>query len=64
MTSSAAIIPFLKATGALPQNVSWAVKAEYAVPLFDRPARLNSTADRGAAVERAKRATCLVETIR
>ena len=59
------VIPFFKATGTLPQNVSWAVKTEYALPLFDRsPRRLNPTTDRAVAQERAERATCLIETNR
>ena len=37
ITSSAAVRPFLAATGALPQGVNWAVKADYAMPLFDEP---------------------------
>jgi len=37
IAATAAIEPFLKASGTLPQNVNWAVKAEYAQLLFDPP---------------------------
>ena len=37
VTASAAIIPFLSATGTLPQNVNWAIKSDFALPLFEPP---------------------------
>jgi hypothetical protein len=58
-TASAA--SFLKDTGALPQNVSWAVKGAFAAPLFDAPAPLRQITDRSAAVERALKATPFVK---
>ncbi len=61
VTSTAAIRPFLRATGTLPQNVNWAVKSEYATPLFDQPPPLPRAAGRREAVTRAINATCVVE---
>jgi S1-C subfamily serine protease len=61
-TASAAILPFLKATGTLPQNINWAVKTEYARPLFAAPPALKPTMLREEAIERAKKATCLIES--
>jgi S1-C subfamily serine protease len=37
ITSSAAILPFIKESGTLPQNVNWAVKADYLRPLIELP---------------------------
>ncbi len=64
VTSSAAVSTFLKATGALPQNVNWAVKSEYAVPLIEEPPLQPKARDRREAVDRAVAATCRIETIR
>lgn len=61
VTSSAAVRPFLKATGALPQNINWAVKADYAVPLFAAPPAQPAAADRTDAIRRATQATCIVD---
>jgi S1-C subfamily serine protease len=38
VTSTAALQSFLRSTGTLPQNVSWAVKSDYARLLIDQPA--------------------------
>ncbi|OQB44060.1 MAG: putative serine protease HhoB precursor [bacterium ADurb.Bin157] len=37
ITSSAAILPFIKESGTLPQNINWAVKADYLTPLIELP---------------------------
>jgi S1-C subfamily serine protease len=63
VTATAAILPFLKATGALPQNVNWAVKAEYARLLFDVPAPRGHAITREAAIEGARAALCRVEAV-
>lgn len=60
VTSSAAILPFLAVTGTLPQNVNWAVKSEYARPLFDHPPAI-ITKGRSEAINRTMQATCMVE---
>ena len=60
ITSSAAVRPFLAATGTLPQGVNWAVKADYAMPLFDEPPQQAPAATKAEATVRAMRATCAV----
>jgi len=63
ITSSAAISPFLASTGSLPQNVNWAVKSDFAMPLlggFDRP-QVASTRD--DAIKQGMSAVCYVEAI-
>ncbi len=64
VTSSAAVRPFLKATGALPQNINWAVKADYAAPLFDAPPLLPPAGNRTEAIRRTEQATCRIEASR
>jgi S1-C subfamily serine protease len=57
---------FLHDTGALPQNLNWAVKIDYATPLFDVPRGLGAPGARPAAeaprevVEQASQAVCIV----
>ena len=58
--ASAAIANFVEMTGTLPQNVNWAVKADYAVPLFDAPASLEEPRNRSEAIERTSKAVCVV----
>jgi S1-C subfamily serine protease len=58
--ATASALAFMKGTGTLPQNVSWAVKGAFAVPLFDQPAPPPRIADRGAVIRRAQSATCSV----
>jgi S1-C subfamily serine protease len=60
VVATASALSFLKSTGALPQNVSWALKGAFAVPLFDPPPPSRRAADRVTAVDRALRATCSV----
>ena len=55
---------FFSATGGLPQNVNWAVKVEYATPLFDLPRPQPPSASRTEAIERASQAVCIVITER
>jgi len=64
VTSSAAVVPFLAATGTLPQNVNWAIKAEYGRPLFDQPAAVAASKNRSEAIEHARRTVCLIEVAR
>jgi hypothetical protein len=57
---------FVRDTGALPQNLNWAVKIDYARPLFDVPRGLRAAGGRPAArtprevVEQAAQAVCIV----
>jgi S1-C subfamily serine protease len=59
-TSSAREEVFLRETGFLPQNVNWAVKAEYAAPLFPAPAAVPRFQSRSEAIDAALRSVCLV----
>lgn len=58
--STAAVANFVKETGSLPQNVNWAIKAEYASLLLDFPSSLPPTLTRQDAIERAKAASCFI----
>jgi S1-C subfamily serine protease len=64
VVSSAAVQAFLTVTGTLPQNLNWAVKAEYVRPLFEPPAAQPRASSRRAAIDRALQATCLIEVRR
>ena len=61
-TSTAAIENFYGETGALPQNVNWAIKADYAYLLVqaERPSIENSTLDTQALVGMTEKALCRV----
>ncbi len=61
VTSTASVRHFVKETGALPQNVNWAVKADYARPLFELPTPLPPARDREEAIARARSASCFIE---
>ncbi len=63
ITSTAAAIPFFRATGSLPQGVNWAVKADPAKQLFDAPAALPPATSRTEAVARARGAVCFIEAV-
>lgn len=60
VTSTAAISGFMKATGALPQNVSWAVKSEMAMALFDQPGVRSLKMSRDQVIDKATKATCFI----
>jgi S1-C subfamily serine protease len=60
VSSGAAIILLLREPGIFPQNVSWAIKADFAGPLFEAPPALPAVRSRGEAVERATRSVCRV----
>ena len=57
-------LPFLAATDAVPQNINYAVKADYARPLFEPPVPRPAAASRMEAYERARGATCRIEVDR
>ncbi len=61
VTSTAAVQAFLSATGTLPQNVNWAVKADYARTMFNAPKMKSLAATRSHAIEWVRRAICMVE---
>ena len=60
VTSTASAAAFLKLTGNLPQNLSWAVKGEYAAALVDEPAVLPPLSNRQAAISRAVASSCMI----
>jgi S1-C subfamily serine protease len=59
--ATASAMAFLKGTGVLPQNVSWAVKGVFAAPLFDPPAPSPRMMDRGTVIQRVLNATCFLK---
>lgn len=61
VAAGAAVAPFLRNTGTLPQNINWAVKAEYAALLFDAPAAQAPTSSRDEAIRRVERSLCFIE---
>ncbi len=60
LTSTAAVDYFLGQTGTLPQNVNWAVKIEYALPLLGAMAQNGSSATATTALERTRDGVCLI----
>ena len=60
IVATAAVLPFLREYGVVPQNVNWAVKGDY-VRLLLPPARtLPPTQSRAQAIKRTEAAICLV----
>jgi S1-C subfamily serine protease len=55
VVATAAIESFYSETGSLPQNVNWAVKAEYAQLLFNQPPSVSAASDRRMAVSLSRR---------
>lgn len=60
MTSTAAIAPFVRSTGSLPQNINWAIGIDFVRPLVEEARDLPSTSREGA-IDRTRRALCFVE---
>jgi S1-C subfamily serine protease len=53
---------FLAISGALPQNVNWAIKADYALPMLGSEVRPSAhPLTREQAIDRAARAVCLLQ---
>jgi S1-C subfamily serine protease len=63
ISSSVAIMPFLKEVGTLPQNINWAVKSDYIRPLLDLPEESQKSLTREAVIEKAKQATVMIEAV-
>jgi S1-C subfamily serine protease len=61
ITSTAAILPFIKESGTLPQNVNWAVKADYLRPLIELPEMEPSELNREQLINHVKESTFLIE---
>jgi S1-C subfamily serine protease len=64
VSSITAIIPLLRAPSILPQNVSWAVKADFGRPLFAQPPAMPSPRNRQEAIDRVTQAACQVMATR
>lgn len=60
VTSTAAVGNFIQQSGTLPQNVNWAVKADYARMLFDVPDSKMGPTDRQQAISDTRLALCRV----
>ncbi len=61
ITSTVAILPFIKESGALPQNVNWAVKADYLRPLIELPEAEQKELNREQLIDHVKKATFFIE---
>jgi len=62
ITSSAAILPFIEESGTLPQNVNWAVKADYLKPLIELPKIQAKNLNREQLITHVKKATFFIES--
>jgi len=60
VTSTAAVGRFVAESGSLPQNVNWAINTDFVRPLFSGAPSLPS-ATREEAIQRTRRALCIVE---
>lgn len=62
ITSTASSLEFFKESGVMPQNINWAVKSDYLLPLLDViPSREKSASRRGA-IKSTEEAVCMVIT--
>lgn len=63
VAATAAVEVFYDAVGTLPQNVNWAIKADYARPLLMPSEPLEPAAGRKEAIDRTRGALCQVEVL-
>jgi S1-C subfamily serine protease len=62
ITSSAAILPFLKISGSLPQNINWATNINAAMPLLlDVPRANRQRSDRAALIRKVRQSVVYIE---
>lgn len=61
VTSTAAILPFIEESGTLPQNVNWAVKADYLRPLIELPEAEQKEFNREQLINHVRQATFFIE---
>jgi S1-C subfamily serine protease len=61
ITATAAILPFIEESGTLPQNINWAVKADYLRPLIELPEAEQKELNREQLIDRVKKATFFIE---
>lgn len=62
ITSTAAILPFIKESGTLPQNVNWAVKADYLRPLLEQSEIVSVEVNRDQLINHVKGSIFFIET--
>lgn len=62
VTSTAAILPFIEESGTLPQNINWAVKADYLRPLIDLPKTEQKGFNREELINHVKKSTFFIKT--
>jgi S1-C subfamily serine protease len=61
ITSTVAILPFIKESGTLPQNINWAVKADYLRPLIELPEMEPAELNREQIINHVKESTFFIE---
>lgn len=61
IAAQAQVLAFMQYTGTLPQNVNWAVKADYAATMFDAPPKKPLATSTANAIDAAQRAVCIVD---
>lgn len=61
ITSTAAILPFIKESGTLPQNINWAVKTDYLRPLIELPEMEPAKLNREQIINHVKESTFFIE---
>jgi S1-C subfamily serine protease len=61
ITSTAAILPFIKESGTLPQNINWAVKADYLRPLIELPEMEPAELNREQLINHVKESTFFIK---
>ena len=61
VAATAAVEVFYSRIGALPQNINWASKSDYARLLFEVPSNSKKTTSRQEAIERVRSAVCKVK---
>jgi S1-C subfamily serine protease len=61
ITSPAAILPFINESGTLPQNINWAVKADYLRPLTELPEMEPADLNREQLIDHVNKSTFFIE---
>jgi S1-C subfamily serine protease len=61
ITSTVAILPFIKESGTLPQNINWAVKVDYLRPLIELPEMEPAELNREQIINHVKESTFFIE---
>lgn len=61
---TADVVKFLTSAGSLPQNVNWAIKADYVRALLPQSGVAGSLSSREEAIKQTKLSVCLIEAIK